>query len=427
MSTKEALPQLAGVRLKTRKRNIVVKHDPQSFSDAVIDILQEDREENPDSLEKALDASAKELESSELDFSRYGDVLFEVAFAGARLTTGGNVASEGKRLDFNILACPADREAIVPIIKWFQTLIRRRPFLVKSLESTLIKLLLSLEFYDEEGRKKLAIALARCLALKVGVLPERVLPNLLEDRLVAKGTVLSFVTDFFSDYLATETVDSLLDELRKSKLDSRLLELFPQQKRSWAEFDSHFEAAGLEDLVEHNKKKRHENYCSELATMVREAAVEEPAKKADVLTAEVKAKKEEWGLSDGEVLKAVFNGLVSSVIDTASSKNTQQIQFSVLKAAKAYSKTLATFATSARLEALMLQNMQVICYEDSRLLKLFPNIVKVLYDADVLGEDSIKYWYTKGSSPKGRNVFLKDMEPFMTWLDEAEEDEDDEE
>ena len=133
-STKEALPQLAGVRLKTRKRNIVVKHDPQSFADAVVYILQvrrcrraeatapgrrrcrpaspvlpalarpqqrvgtlpvsmhvralwasprpqEDREENPDSLEKALDASAKELESSELDFSRYGDVLFEV---GAR-------------------------------------------------------------------------------------------------------------------------------------------------------------------------------------------------------------------------------------------------------------------------------------------------------------------------------------------------------
>ncbi len=42
------------------------------------------------------------LDSAELDFSRYGDVLFEVAFAGARLTTGGNVATEGKKLDFNV-------------------------------------------------------------------------------------------------------------------------------------------------------------------------------------------------------------------------------------------------------------------------------------------------------------------------------------
>ena len=29
-------------------------------------------------------------------------MLFEVAFAGARLTTGGNVATEGKKLDFNV-------------------------------------------------------------------------------------------------------------------------------------------------------------------------------------------------------------------------------------------------------------------------------------------------------------------------------------
>jgi hypothetical protein len=42
------------------------------------------------------------LDLAELDFSRYGDVLFEVAFAGARLTTGGNVATEGKKLDFNV-------------------------------------------------------------------------------------------------------------------------------------------------------------------------------------------------------------------------------------------------------------------------------------------------------------------------------------
>ena len=30
----------------------------------------------------------------------------------------------------------------------------------------------------------------------------------------------------------------------------------------------------------------------------------------------------------------------------------------------------------------------------------------------------------QGSHPKGRNVFLRDMEPFLKWLDEAEEDED---
>jgi hypothetical protein len=35
---------------------------------------------------------------------------------------------------------------------------RRRPFLVKGLEATLNKFILSLEFYDEEGRKKIAMS-----------------------------------------------------------------------------------------------------------------------------------------------------------------------------------------------------------------------------------------------------------------------------
>jgi hypothetical protein len=35
--------------------------------------------------------------------------------------------------------------------------------------------------------------------------------------------------------------------------------------------------------------------------------------------------------------------------------------------------------------------------------------------------------YKKGSGAKGRNVFLADIEPFIKWLDEAEEEEGDEE
>jgi hypothetical protein len=34
--------------------------------------------------------------------------------------------------------------------------------------------------------------------------------------------------------------------------------------------------------------------------------------------------------------------------------------------------------------------------------------------------------YKKGSHPKGRNVFTKDIEPFIRWLEEAEEEEDEE-
>jgi hypothetical protein len=413
------------VRLKTRKRNIVVPHDPQSFADAVVDVLA-DAHEGED-IERTLEAANKVLDSAELDFNRYGDVLFEVAFAGARLASGGHAAADGKTLPFNILACPAEREAIMPYIKWFQGMIRRRPFLVKALENTLIKLILSLEFYDQEGRKKIAMAMARCFALKVGVLPERVLPAALEDRLVARGTIATFITDFFADYLATEGVESLVELIRKARLQDRMLEFFPQQKRSWEQFEEHFQTAGLGDFVEYNSRKRYDFHCQELRADIKDMVVEDPPRNATELIAASKAKKEECSLADVDVVKCLYLGLVDGVLDTAGSKNTQQTQFSVLKTLKGYHKVFLPFCTSAKIEAALLNTIQVTCYEDSRLLRIFADIVKILYDVDVVGEDTIKYWYAKGSNPKGRNVFLKDLEPLVKWLDEAEEEESDEE
>ena len=56
-----------------------------------------------------------------------------------------------------ILAAEATRDTIAPFIKVFATLARRRPFLTRGLENTLIKLLLTSEFFDEETRKRIGI------------------------------------------------------------------------------------------------------------------------------------------------------------------------------------------------------------------------------------------------------------------------------
>ena len=48
--------------------------------------------------------------------------------------------------------------------------------------------------------------------------------------------------------------------------------------------------------------------------------------------------------------------------------------------------------------------VQVYCYEDSKLLKLFSDIGRSLYDNDIIAEDTILRWYHKGSHPKGRQV-----------------------
>ena len=416
------------MRLKTRKRNIVVPHDPQSFADAVVDVLADAAEgETEDvAIDRILDSAIKVLDGAELDFSRYGDVLFEVAFAGARLTSGGVPAQDAKVAPFCIFSSPATKDAIVPYIKWFQGMIRRRPFLVKALEATLIKLILSLEFYDDEGRAKVAISTSRCFALKVGILPERVLPTALEDRLVARGTMAGFITDFIADYLSTEPVDALVELLRKARLTDRLLDFFPQQKRTWSDFEAHFNAAGLGDFVDYNRRKRYDNDCQELRATIKEMVAQDPPVLVSELISTIASKKQEALLADADVVKCIFLGIADGALDSTVGKNTQQTHFSVLKALKRYHKALLSVINNAKLEAVLMNTIQVTCYEDSRLLKLFADIIKILYDVDVLEEDTIRHWYTKGSNPKGRNVFLRDLEPFITWLDEAEEEDDEE-
>lgn len=421
MSTKEAKPTLAGAQIKTRKRNIAVPLDPGSFADAVVQIFQDSKE--GDDLEKNLQAAVKVLESVELDFSRYGETLFEVLFAGGRMAAGGNVVSEKetKRLDFTVMSAEADRESILPYIKMFQQLIRRRPFLIKSLENTLSKLLKSLDFYDNAARHKVAIATARVFSMKIGVLPDRVLMSLINDRMIAKGTILDFITAFFKDYLATDSMDDLVQLLRKARLDDRLLDFFPPQKRNLTDFDAHFKAEGLTKLVEHNNKKVAEKQLEGLKTELTEMITQDPPTPVDECLAAIKAKKTEFALADSELVKIIFTVLIDAISTVG--KNGQQILSLILKQIKINAKLLTSFSTtSGRVESALINHVQVYCYEDSKLLKLFSQILRILYDADVLGEDAILFWYKKGSHPKGRNVFLHDVEPFIKWLEEAEEE-----
>ncbi|MEW5300680.1 MAG: hypothetical protein WDW36_003594 [Sanguina aurantia] len=421
--SKEEKPTLAGVTSKTRKRNIVIPEDPGSFADAVIQIVQD--ASTGGSVESELEAAGKALDASELEWSRYSDTLFEVFFAGGRLATAGNLADDGKRLSFYILACPPDRESILPFIKVFQGLTRRRPFLIRGLENTLTKLLLSLEFFNEEGRRKLGIALALTFTLKVGVLPENIFQSMLNDRLVAKGTVLEVITVFFQEYLVKDSLDDLVSILTKGKVVNRLLELCPPNRRTTAEFTAHFKAAGLVNIAEWNTMREVEFKVAELQDSLMEMVTLDPPPPAAEVLAYVKAKRTEHELPDVDVLRVIWIVIISSVNMTG--KNQQQITQAIMGKIKTYRKLMSTFATNAKNELALLNTIQVLCYEDNRLLKIFSDVVRMLYDAEIVGEDTIQHWYKKGSHQKGRNVFLKDIEPFMTWLEEAEEEEEGEE
>ncbi|XP_022946474.1 basic leucine zipper and W2 domain-containing protein 2-like [Cucurbita moschata] len=411
MSSKEK-PTLGGTRIKTRKRNITIPLDPASFSDAVVQIYLDNAGD--------LELIARNIESSELDFSRYGDTFFEVIFIGGRTQPGTTKPDEGERHPYSIIECEPKREAILPSVIYIQKILRRRPFLIKYLENVMRRFLQSLEFFEENERKKLAIFTALAFSQKLsGLPPETVFQPLLKDNLVAKGLVLSFITDFFKEYLRDNSLDDLISILKRGRVEDNLLEFLPSAKRSAEGFAEHFTKEGLVPLVEYNAKKMFDVKLSEMKSSLTTQIAEE-TDIAEVIET-VKHRIRDANLPDIEVVRILWDVIMDAV--QWSGKNQQQNANSALRQVKTWAELLNTFCSTGKLELELIYKVQMQCYEDAKLMKLFPEIVRSLYDQDVLAEDTILYWFRKGTNPKGRQSFVKALEPFVNWLEEAEEEE----
>ncbi|CAK9209457.1 unnamed protein product [Sphagnum troendelagicum] len=400
-----------GTRIKTRKRNIAVPLDTATFGDAVVQIYLEHHGD--------LELIAKDIDAADLDFSRYGDTFFEVVFTGGPNQPGTTKPEEGARQPYSVLNCEATRESILPYVLFLQKIIRRRPFMIKTLENVMRRLLQSLELFEAEDRKKLAIFTALTFSQKLSGLPaETIFSALLSDSLVAKGLVLGFVTDFFKEYLVDYSLDDLVGLLKRAKMEDRLLDFFPMQKRTLDCFAEHFSKEGLGVLVEYNRKKVFDLKLKELRTTLTDQ-IAENVDLAEV-TEMVKQRRKEANLPDVDVVRTIWDAIMDAV--EWSGKNQQQNSNLALRQVKTWGKLLGTFCTTAKLEMDLIYKIQTHCYEDAKLMKLFPEIVQALYDQDVLAEDTVLTWFRKGTNPKGRQTFVKGLEPFVKWLEEAEEE-----
>jgi len=282
------------------------------------------------------------------------------------------------------------------------------------------KILMFLKGFSEVQRNRLS--LATYLLISSNLIPPTCLNQILNEHLVNEGIALEFAKSFFTAWLAEKEPAGLINSLKKAEIDSKLMMLFPIHKRSIETFESYFNSADLKPIIDFQRNQNARVVTKELKSKLKRLLEDEtPADEISLYMQEVCERNK---MESIEVIPLLWSSLMKGV---DWNKKEDLLAEQLLRHLKIYSPTLKTFTTTTATELLLLQKVQEYCYDNMNFLKLFQKIVMLLYKMDVVGEDAIIQWYKTGHSPRGKSVFLNQMEKMVEWLQNAEEESSEEE
>lgn len=411
MSSKAPLPVLNGQRLKSRKRDMKEKYDPEAFRDEIVAGLLE--------AEGSFEKAYKFLDStgSSLDYRRYAECLFDTLIAGGLLAPGGSLVSEAPE-DINplaVLQMPDNLEDQQKHAYLVRDVLRRYKYLLVSLEEEIGKVLKFIKAYDAENVNKLAKMTG--LYLHFSLISAKPLEALLTDAVVKTGLAKTFIMEVFATWYAQPNANVSM-VLRRTGIEGRLLEFLPHGERTQEAFVAACqEKGGLDELIKLQSVQGVINARRSLKKHVLEL-FEDEADIDDILS-EVTAAAAAAEIPEADSAVLVLDAIVST---TDMAKKSDQLQEHVLRQMHTYLELLGAFCTRHRSQVALLNSLQGLCYENQALLKLFPKFCMLLYKGEVVEEDAILSWYNKDHSSKGRNIFLESMKEMVDWLQSAEEE-----
>ncbi|RDB16944.1 Basic leucine zipper and W2 domain-containing protein 2 [Hypsizygus marmoreus] len=413
-------PSLQGVRIKARKGAVKAhaKHEPTVFRDQLYKHLETVQEGDFDSF-----ASKLVQAGSQLEFLKYADTLFEIILVGGIIQPGGGYVEDGAPVSpFTVFHAkePVEVDDIKKYVEVLNKLIRRYKYLQKPLEElSLPGLLQYINRWSPTQRDKLAIAVG--LLISQGLANASCLLSLTKDHLVKNDVSISVLTLIFRAYLIDQSMEHLSASLKRGGIKD-LLAFFPPNKREGKILEDHFRKEGLPQVAEWWAKKQYGVVKSELVKHLTELCEREDT--PDPIIAAIRAHQEESPLPDIELVQCIWQGLMASVDWSA---RPDQIEGLALREVGRYAPILEPFCDSAKTQIALINVVQVYCYEDTRIIKAFPQILKVLYNKDCISDQAIIYWHQKGSKPQGRQHFLKSTEPLVKFLQEQEDSDSEEE
>jgi len=417
MSQKAPLPSLTGHRLKTRKRDEKKQYDPIGFRDAIIEGL--------DAAGNDLEAVAKFLDTSgsKLDYRRYGVNLIEILIAGGLLAPGGIIVQDGdtaNRTNICFFGLADSMEKVKAFEQVFVKLMRRYKYLEKMHEEEMSKILVYLKGFTDEERSRLAQITALWLAN--GQIPATTIRVLINEHQVKDGLALNFFLETLSTLKAEKGSQAVSTLIKKSGLESRLMEFFPplNQQQTEENFVKTFTEKNLGEVVNFRKQHAAAENKNAVFKMVKEAIDEEKTPKE--ITIELKDSAAKNSVSERDALIMIWNCVMSAI---EWNKKEDLLQDQALRHLKQYTPLFGAFATTSKSEVVLLNKIQEYCYENMNFLKTFSKIVLLLYKTDVLSEEAILKWYKEAHSSRGWSVFMDQMKKFVEWLEHAEEESDD--
>ncbi|XP_034083136.1 basic leucine zipper and W2 domain-containing protein 1-A-like [Gymnodraco acuticeps] len=407
-------PTLTGQRFKTRKRDEKERFDPTHFQESIVQGLNQSGTD--------LEAVAKFLDASgaKLDYRRYAETLFDILVAGGMLAPGGTLADDLTRTEFCLFKAQEDMETMQAYAQVFNKLIRRYKYLEKGFEEEIKKLLLFLKGFTESERNKLAMLTGILLAKSN--LSAAILSSLFNENLVKEGVSACFAVKLFRSWLTEKDINSVSASLRKVGMDSRLMELFPANKRSCEYFSKYFSDVGLKELADHARNQQSIGARKELQKELEEQMSRGDPLKDIILYVRDEIKKN--NISEQTMIGLIWASVMSSV---EWNKKEELVTEQAIKLLKQYSPLLKAFTSQGLSELTLLLKIQEYCYDNIHFMNSFQKIVVLLYKADVLSEEAILKWYNDAHTAKGKSVFLEQMKKFVEWLKNAEEESESEE
>jgi len=197
---------------------------------------------------------------------------------------------------------------------------------------------------------------------------------------------------------------------------------FPTNKRDPQSVAGILKSEGLPQISDWYIKRQQATLKESLISTLKEMKAQEES--IDDIAANIKQMQAETPLPNIELVQAIWQGFVSSVDWNAARPD--QIEGLAVKELTGFTPVLQPYCTTGKTQVALINAVQVHCYEDTRVIKVFPQLLKVLYNTDCVSEEAIIYWAQKGAKPQGKQHFLKATEPLVKYLQEDDGSEEEE-